>query len=541
MTAISPIDKLRDILGSERVLTAPEECAFYSQDVFEQGMTAAAVVRPQSREDLARSVAAICNAGWAVVPRGGGMSYTGGYLPTESDSVLLDTGDLNRVLEVNAEDMYVTVEAGCTWKTLHETLAGSGLRPAYWGPLSGIRATVGGSLSQGSIFWGSGRYGASAEAVLGLEVVLADGSLLHTGSAARSGGTPFFRNYGPDLSGLFLGDTGAFGVKAAATLRLVPDLPVRRFASFNFPHYQQLVRGMTEVSRRGLAMECFGFDPYLQAQRLKRESLVRDMKSLAGVVKGAGSWRRALLDGLQVAMAGRRYMRDVKYSLHLTVEERSSAAAAAALAEIRRVCRDSGGHEISNSIPKILRANPFGPVNNMVGPQGERWVPVHGLVPHSKAAAAIAGAQEVFQRHRQAIDAFGIGTGYLFATVGTTCSVIEPVFFWPDELMEIHRRSVEPSFLSRIKELPANEEARAAVTEIRAELITMFQQHGAVHLQIGKVYPYREGLRPESRQLVEGLKNLVDPRRRMNPGALGLQSPAVQPETATLNPTAGSS
>ncbi len=515
------ISDLRHMLGDERVLTEREECTFYSQDVFSQGVMAAAVVRPESREALARAVAAICGAGRAAIPRGGGMSYTGGYLPTEADSILIDTGEINRVLEVNSEDMYVTVEAGCTWKALHEALQGSGLRPAYWGPLSGIRATVGGSLSQNSIFWGSGRYGTSADAVLALEVVLADGSLLHTGSAACAGSTPFFRHYGPDLTGLFLGDTGAFGIKAAATLRLVQDLPARRFASFDFPDYQQLVRGMTEVSRRGLAMECFGFDPYLQSQRLKRESLARDVKSLAGVMKGARSWHRALLDGLQVALAGRRYMRDVQFSLHLTVEERSEAAAAAALAEIRSVCRNSGGREIGNSIPKILRANPFGPVNSMIGPGGERWVPVHGLVPHSRASEAIAGAEEVFQRHRQVIEEFQIGTGYLFASVGSTCSVIEPVFFWPDSLMEIHRRSVEPSFLKRVRELPENNRARAAVTEIRQDLITMFQKHGAVHLQIGKAYPYREGLRPEARRLVESLKGLVDPNRRMNPGALG--------------------
>ena len=516
------VSDLQNILGAERVITEQQECTFYSQDVFSQGVIAAAVVRPASRDALAKAVAAICGAGQAAIPRGGGMSYTAGYLPTEADSILIDTSELNRVLEINAEDMYVTVEAGCTWKALHEALQGSGLQPAYWGPLSGIRATVGGSLSQNSVFWGSGRYGVSADAVLGLEVVLADGGLLQTGSASSVGRSPFFRYYGPDLTGLFLGDTGAFGIKAAATLRLVPALPARRFASFDFPDYRQLARGMTEVSRRGLAAECFGFDPYLQSQRLKRESLVRDVQSLAGVMKGARSWPRALLDGLQVALAGRRYMREVQYSLHLTVEERSEAAAAAVLAEIRSVCRSSGGREISNSIPKILRANPFGPVNNMIGPGGERWVPMHGLVPHSKAADAIAGAEGVFQRHRQAIEEFQIGTGYLFATVSSNCSVIEPVFFWPDSLLEIHRRSVEPSFLARIKELPENQRARAAVTEMRQDLITMFQEHGAVHMQIGKAYPYREGLRPEARQMVEALKDVVDPNRRMNPGALGL-------------------
>ena len=73
--------------------------------------------------------------------------------------------------------MYVTAQAGCTWKALAEALEGSGYRTPYWGTLSGIHATVGGGASQNSIFWGSGRYGTAADSIIGLEVILADGSV----------------------------------------------------------------------------------------------------------------------------------------------------------------------------------------------------------------------------------------------------------------------------------------------------------------------------------------------------------------------------
>ena len=53
-----------------------------------------------------------------MVPRGGGASYTDGYLPTTPRSILIDTSRLNRILEINAEDMYVTVEPGITWADL---------------------------------------------------------------------------------------------------------------------------------------------------------------------------------------------------------------------------------------------------------------------------------------------------------------------------------------------------------------------------------------------------------------------------------------
>jgi len=111
--------------------------------------------------------------------------------------------------------VYVTCEAGVTWKQLYEALSETGLRTPFWGTLSGIHATVGGGASQNCAFWGSGRYGAGADSIVGLEVVLADGTVLNTGAAAQTNSDPFFRHYGPDLTGLFCGDTGAFGFKTS--------------------------------------------------------------------------------------------------------------------------------------------------------------------------------------------------------------------------------------------------------------------------------------------------------------------------------------
>src|SRR5690606_4004160 len=140
------------------------------------------------------------------------MSYTKGYLPERSDSIVVDARNMNRILEVNAADQYITVEAGVTWEQVNEALEGTGLRTGYWGPLSGIRATVGGALSQNSAFFGSALNGTVAESVLGVTVVLAAGRIVTTGSGGRKGTKPFTRFGGPDLTGLFLGDNGAMGV-----------------------------------------------------------------------------------------------------------------------------------------------------------------------------------------------------------------------------------------------------------------------------------------------------------------------------------------
>ncbi len=168
--------ELAEVLGAAHVLTGDEDRAFYCQDIYSTGQPAAMVVRPGSRDQLAWAVGLATAAGYSVIPRGGATSYTGGFLPDRPESVMVDCGRLDRVVEVDAGNMYVTVEAGCTWKTLYESLEPRGLRTPFWGPLSGRMATVGGSLSQNAVLWGSARHGVSAESVLGLEVVPASAS-----------------------------------------------------------------------------------------------------------------------------------------------------------------------------------------------------------------------------------------------------------------------------------------------------------------------------------------------------------------------------
>ena len=516
------VSLLTGIVGEQHVLTDDHSVTLYAQDVYTKGLPAMAVVRPGSTGELASVVATVATAGHAVIARGGGMSYTSGYVPAEPDSVIVDTARMNRVVEINATDMYVTVESGCTWKDLYEALSDTGLRTPYWGTLSGLHATVGGSVSQNSIFWGSARHGTAADSVIGLEVVVADGSVVRTGAGAQRNGAPFFRHYGPDLTGLFTCDNGALGLKATVTMRLIPVAASREQLSFDFPDYPALVAAMSDVSRSGLADECFAFDPNLQAVRMQRESLMNDVRKFAGVLKSGNSILGAIRDGAKVAIAGRGFMDGVQYSLHVLIEDRTASAARSSADEVRDICTGHGGAEIENSIPKILRANPFSPLNNMVGPNGERWLPVHTLVPHSGAEAALRGVHAILDRHQRTMETHGIGTGMLFATVSTNCFVIEPVFFTPDALTEIHQETVELDVLARLPGFEANPAAAEATARIRQDLIDYFAEVGGIHLQIGKAYPYREGIRPESWRLVEQIKATLDPGGRINPGALGL-------------------
>ncbi len=512
---------LADRIGAARILVDEASRALYGQDVSGDAHPVSAVVRTASVTDLVETVRFASEHDFVLVPRGGGLSYSGGYVCHRERTLCLDMAAMGEILEINTEDMYVTVQAGCTWKALHEALEPHAVRTPFWGPLSGIGATVGGSLSQNALFWGSGRHGCAADSVVGFEIVLADGRVLRTGAAARDGATPFFRHYGPDLTGLFTCDNGALGVKATATLKLLPVAEERAGVSIVCADHAALFAAMSEVSRQRLAESCFGFDPTLQAQRMKRESLTRDLKSLGHAVAAADNVLDALKTGARVAAAGRRFLPEESYSAHFMIEERTRAAAREAAERISRIARDAGAEEVENTIPTITRAQPFGPLNSMIGPSGERWLPVHGLVPHSMAVQAYDAVLELFRRNADVCEEHRIVHGALFTYADTNCFVIEPVFYWPDQLNALHRCTVEEQVLRRTNDFPDNPAARAEVMRLRGEVIETLHSCGAVHLQIGRLYPFARDLAEPPLEVLRALRRQLDPDGRVNPGSLG--------------------
>lgn len=505
---------LTQAVGVDTLVTDASELHYFSQDVFSTGRTVLAVFRPNDKRTLARGIAAATKAGIAIVPRGGGMSYTGGYLAPDAGALLIDTTAMNRILDINEADMTVTVESGCSWDKLQRTLKPKGLRALVWGTLSGINATVGGGMSQNGVFWGAAG-GTVVDAAISFEVVLADGSLVSTGS-------DFFRPFGPDITGLFAADCGALGVKATVTLQLVREGAAFAHGSFSLPDAPAYFGAMSAIAREGLASECFGFDPFLQSQRMKRDSLSKDAKSLANMMKAQDSAWKALKEGAKVVAAGRSFLDDVPFSLHVICEGRYQSAVDADLQAIKDIALKHGGRSIENTIPKILRANPFPPVNSMVGPDGERWVPVHGFLPHSRLVEGWNRIQALFKENEAAMASEGVGAGAMLAAVNRSACLIEPVFFWPDALEDIHCRSLEPDHLAKLNRFPANAASRALVAKLRGAIIDIFRELKATHLQVGRAYPLQAASDPRAWQVLQALKRAVDPSNLMNPGSLGL-------------------
>ena len=122
MPASNLLADLTCIVGTVHVLTSDVDREFYAMDVYNQLKLPLAVIQPGTVGELQQVVRTATSQGVAVVPRGGGASYTDGYLPERADSVMVDTRHLNRIVEINRDDLYVTVECGVTWAQLREAL-----------------------------------------------------------------------------------------------------------------------------------------------------------------------------------------------------------------------------------------------------------------------------------------------------------------------------------------------------------------------------------------------------------------------------------
>ncbi len=513
--------RLTELLGAESVITEAEELAFYSADVYTRGVTAALAIRPQDRASLPAAIKAATERGYAIVTRGGGMSYTGGYLPRQPRTLLVDLSALNKIIEINAQDMVITVEAGVTWKQIWDALRPQGLRLPFFGTFSGSRATVGGGLSNGALFMGTARHGTAAEIVLGMEIISADGTLIRTGQSAFHNGRPGFRNYGPDLTGLFVHDAGTLGVKTLASLRLRKQPQAQDFASFAFHKAETATATLSDLARSGLAEEAYIFDPATTRRSLDPATLKRDLERLGAVIREQGALGRGLREGARMIKAGRGFAASDMHTLHFVCAGRSRDAARADLEAGRELALAAGGMEIANTIPKAARANPFEPLNGILGSQGERWAALNAKVPHSDAGRLIKATEQLLAPYSETMTQHGVTLSFLFIAINNHIFSYEPVLRWFDEWLPVHKRTPEPEHLARLKEPSPDPAARALVDEIRSRIVSLFAEFGAASNQIGKTYPHLSSLNPASRGLLRAIKSELDPNGLMNPGALG--------------------
>lgn len=237
---------LRDALG-ERVDTRP--ASLHDARADKSGHAAAgtplAVVHAKSVDDVQATLRIATATRTPVVTRGAGTGLAGGA-NAGGGEIALSVRDMTRILEVRADDLIAVVEPGILNGDLNAALAAQGL---WWAPDPASRAisTVGGNIATGAGGLLCAKYGVVRDAVLGVDLVLADGRLLHLGHRSVKGVT------GLDLTSLIIGSEGTLGVVVGATLKLRRAVPgeVRTLAA-TFPDVRTAAVASAAVTASGV-------------------------------------------------------------------------------------------------------------------------------------------------------------------------------------------------------------------------------------------------------------------------------------------------
>lgn len=239
----SLVEGLVDALGAGQVSTDEVSLARYAVDqapVLDFQLPAA-VAFARSVADV-QAVVGLCAAhSVAVVARGAGTGVSGGAHASRN-CVVLSLERMDRILDLNPDDETAVVEPGVVNAALNEAAAEHGLMYAP-DPASFRSSTIGGNVATNAGGLRCAKYGVTRDSVLALDVVLADGSLIHTGHQTFKGVA------GYDLTGLFVGSEGTLGIVVGATVRL-KYLPrdAHTIAAF-YPDFRQAAAGVLAVGR----------------------------------------------------------------------------------------------------------------------------------------------------------------------------------------------------------------------------------------------------------------------------------------------------
>lgn len=250
------LDKLRKIVGVGNVLVDPEKLEDYGHDEFslrDIARVPAAAVTPSDTAQVAAVVALADAFRVPVTPRGGATGLCGGCVPSEGGIVL--SLEKMRAIEIDEENQMAVAEAGVTLMDFIKAVEEAGL---YFPPHPGDEsAMIGGLVATNAGGSRAVKYGVIRNYIRGLEVVLADGRIIHPGGKYIKSST------GYNLMNLFIGSEGTLGVITRAVIQLMAQPPVLRTLVIPFPELEAAIETVPRLLRRNIvpvAIEFVGLD-----------------------------------------------------------------------------------------------------------------------------------------------------------------------------------------------------------------------------------------------------------------------------------------
>lgn len=495
--------------------TRPETLSNYSSDVFfETNRPPIAVLKPSSVSDVQTIWRVASRHHVSVITRGAGLSYSGGVAPQKSNTVIIDTRSLQSIERPDITDRVISVDAGATWQSIDDALAGSGFRTALTPPISGSLSTVGGALAQG--------LPTGLDSVLGLDVVTPDGALHligphHFGSRQRGAeGT-----MGLDARGLFLRTGGVMGSIVRAHIRLEPVPRTTDYRSFSVQDVNKAAALIVAFSRVPGSLR-FVAMPSRREQDAQNLPLKEKLRAGLSILTSANSarevtWRAA---SMLRAMTPKADASTAKANVHAIIEANSSGEARRIGHQLDRIADETKARKIHSSAAVALGSRLYS-LRGMLGPKGERWVPVHGLGAISQLPTYAAATNDFCDENEERLSESSISVTWLMMAWSGRCALVEPMFLWPAPLLPIHAHA---GYVTKTIDTTWTDRALARtelVSKARKDLASRFDELGALHVQMGALYPYRTRLSPPFDNLVKHLKRTIDPSGVAAPGVLG--------------------
>ncbi len=455
------VEELKEIVGQENVFDDRVECLTYSRDMSVHQGVPDVIVFARTTEQVSAIMKVAHREKIPVTPRGTGTSVTGAVLPVKG-GIVLDLHQMNNILEINKKDFYARLEPGVVCMQLNKILEKDGLMfPPN--PGSEAIATIGGMVSTNASGHRAVKYGTTRDYIKGLTVVLADGSIIHTGTIAPKS------SLGYDLTRLFSAAEGTLGIITEVIVKLEPKPEYGALALAIFGDLNAAGDAVTEVTTSGIKLAgCEIMDKF--SLKVVEEVLQRDVSKIEALLIMEADGPKEVV------------VRDMK--------------------RIEEICRKYGAQEFQWSDDpekreEMMRARGgLVPTLSRIKP-GSRLVPIAEDfgVPSTKIPETIRKAQAIAEKYGVIIATFGhVGDG-----------------------------NVHTTFVSDVRSREEWEKLRPAVEELVKTAMemkgTLSAEHGTgltraphIALQLGPAL-----------EIMRKIKNALDPDHILNPGKMALE------------------